>query len=168
MEKIKIGNTYGYSNFITENEQNILLEWVYKNHEKFKSNGFGRKFGIIYDFEDYPNLIVKLRNKIIELENIKKYLEEPYFKDYVGINTEGGAIHYHRDPNQNEYVHTRYNVVLSYPEKGGESIYGDSVNTLFEKLVWRCVAGKVYHGSNPVVGKKPRITLSLGFLICEN
>jgi hypothetical protein len=32
-------------------------------------------------------------------------------------------------------------------------------------MVWRCVAGKVKHGSVPVVGDKPRITLTLGFQI---
>ena len=38
-------------------------------------------------------------------------------------------------------------------------------HVLKEKMVWRCVAGKVKHGSVPTEGKIPRITLSLGFQI---
>lgn len=168
MEKVKIGNTYGYSNFITNEEQKILLNWIFENHNNFRENGYGRKFGVVYDFENYPNLIYILRERIVKIENIQNFLEEPCFRDYVGINTEGGQIHYHTDPNKDDYVHTRYNIVLSYPESGGESIYDGVINKLYEKLIWKCIAGKIFHGSTVVVGKKPRITLSLGFLIREN
>lgn len=167
MNKIKIGNTYGYANFISEDEQKIILNWVEKNKNNFTPNGFGRKFGIVYNFYDYPKLIHNLRERIIKLENIKEDLQEPVFKDYVGYVTEGGAIHIHTDPNVEDYIHTRYNVIISYPEKGGESIYGNETNCLSERMIWKCIAGLVPHGSQPVVGQKPRITLSLGFLLYE-
>jgi hypothetical protein len=165
MKKITIGSTYGYANFITEDERKLILNWIEKYNHQFTPNGSGRKFGIVYDFPEYPKLIKNLRERIVNLEQIKNYLEEPTFKDYVGYITDGGAIHMHSDKNIDNYTHTRYNVVISYPEKGGESIYGNETNVLFEKMVWKCIAGRVLHGSKPVIGQKPRITLSLGFLI---
>lgn len=168
MDKIKIGSTYGYNDFITAGQQQYLLDWVKGNHHNFQKNivSSNRYFGIIQQFTNAPmDLINQLRNQIVDLEDIKDYKEEPMYQDYIGINLEGGAIHTHTDPNQPPYIHTRYNIILSYPNQGGESLYGDDVNILYERLVWKCIAGKVKHGSTPVVGKKPRITLSLGFLI---
>jgi hypothetical protein len=69
--------------------------------------------------------------------------------------------------NVDGYTHVRYNIILSYPEQGGHSLYNGKINELKERMVWRCVAGKVKHGSIPVIGEKPRITLTLGFQIKE-
>ena len=166
MDKIKIGSTYGYLNFISLEEQQQLMDWVLKHEPEFQDNRDARRYGVIQQIQNEPFLLVEaLRQRIIDVENIKDFKPEPFFQDYVGINSTGGAIHIHTDLNEPPYTHTRYNVILSYPEQGGESIYGDEVNSLQERLVWRCVAGKVRHGSTPVVGSKPRITLSLGFLI---
>jgi len=169
MEKIKLKGTYGYKNFISNQEKEILVNWTKKNISNFIQNGEGRGYGILKQFSDSPlKLVNKLRNRIIEIENINEWKEEPYFFDYIGVNTKGGSIHPHTDPNDGDYIHTRYNIILRYPEKGGESIYGDNINKLEENLVWKCIAGKVLHASTPVIGSKPRITLSLGFLIKEN
>jgi hypothetical protein len=166
MDKIKIGSTYGYTNFINAQEQQELLEWVDQNQSQFRDNGNGRKFGIIQQIQKQPHpLVSQLRDRIVELENIKDFKPEPIFQDYVGINSIGASIHPHTDVNQLPYIHTRFNVVLSYPDVGGESVYGDEINPLQELLVWKCIAGKVTHASTPVISGKPRITLSLGFLI---
>jgi len=166
MDKIEIGSTYGYKDFITVEEQQLLMSWVNDNQSKFRINGPGRKFGVIQQIESNPfPLLDILRQRVVDLESIKDYKPEPIFQDYIGINSTGGAIHIHKDANQPPYTHTRFNVVLSYPEQGGESVYGNEVNALQERLVWKCIAGKVMHGSTPVVGIKPRITLSIGFLI---
>lgn len=168
MDKIKVGSTYGYLNFITASEQEILLSWCLKNQHKFyfNSSGNNRHFAILQNWPDAPmSLVNALKSRIVNLEKMEDYKPEPIFKDYIGLINEHGAIHPHQDVNQPPYTHTRYNVVISYPDQGGESIYGDEVNSLQELMVWKCVAGKVIHGSTPVVGNKPRITLSLGFLI---
>ena len=169
MEKIKLKGTYGYTNFISDQEKEILINWTKKNWPNFTQNAKNRRFAILKQFPDSPlKLINKIKNKIIKIENINEWKEEPTFYDYIGVNTEGGSIHPHTDPNDGDYTHIRYNVLLSYPEVGGESIYGNNINKLEENLVWRCIAGKVLHASAPVIGFKPRITLSLGFLIKEN
>jgi hypothetical protein len=41
------------------------------------------------------------------------------------------------------------------------------MNVLQERMLWKCVAGKVKHGATKVVGDKSRITLSFSFFIDE-
>jgi hypothetical protein len=176
MKRVELNGTYGYENFISDEEQNFLLNWVSKNESLFHINQTGsdtvnapygsRKMCILSNFKNAPiELVTNIKNRIIDIENIGEWIEEPYFKDAIGINGEGGAIHTHSDPNIDGYTHTRYNVILSYPIEGGHSIYDGRINILKEKMVWKCVAGKVKHGSTNVVGPKPRITLTLGFQI---
>jgi hypothetical protein len=171
MNKIEMNETYGYVDFISDEEKNSLLKWTFENEDKFYSNkigeyGEGKKIGILHDIENSPLDIVDIiKKRIIEVENIKDWVLDPTFKDAIGINRKGGAIHQHTDPNLDGYTHVRYNVILQYPEEGGDSIYNGKINKLQENMVWRCVAGRVVHGSTPVVGNKTRITLTLGFQI---
>ena len=167
-------DTYGYEDFITSEEQLFLLKWIEENINLFKVNStksegalYGSRKMYIVENKDAGcfDLVKKIKNKIIEIENISDWIEEPYFKDLIGINAAGGSIHQHTDPNIEGYTHTRYNVILKYPTEGGHSIYNGKINVLKENMIWRCVAGKVIHGSVPVKGEIPRITLSLGFLI---
>jgi hypothetical protein len=170
MKKVLLNGTYAYSNFISDTEKDYLLGWVNENKHKFPPNlaSENRYFAILRNVENSPlDLVKEIKSRIIDLENIQNWKEEPLMYDYIGINSHGGAIHPHTDPNQGDYIHTRYNVILSWPEKGGESIYGDNINTLEENMVWKCVAGKVKHASKTTFGPKSRITLSLGFLIKE-
>lgn len=176
MKKVQLNDTYGYEDFITDEERDIILKWVKENENYFKintkeSDKINAPYGSrkICKLQDTPNspieLVTKIKNRVIELENINDWVLDPNFKDSIGINEEGGSIHIHCDGNLDGRTHVRYNILLSYPEEGGHSIYNGKINVLKEKLVWRCVAGKVKHGSVPVVGKKPRITLTLGFQI---
>lgn len=178
MKKIIMNDTHGYEDFISEEEQNVLLKWVEDNQNLFLVNLTaanetnspygGRKY---YNFKDKSStiydLIKKIKQRVIDNEKIGDWIEEPYFYDMIGINGEGGSIHTHTDSNLHGYTHVRYNVMLKYPKEGGHSIYNGKINILKEKMVWRCVAGKVLHGSVPVEGEIPRITLSLGFQIKE-
>ena len=167
-KKVLLNGTHAYEGFISDDDKNSLLSWVENNIHEFRPNTKGRYFRPLKEIKNSPlDLVLKLKKRIVKLENITDWKEEPLFSDYIGINLEGASIHPHTDPNENNYIHTRYNIILSWPEKGGESIYGKNVNVLKENLVWKCVAGKVKHASKPVRGKKPRVTLSLGFLIKE-
>lgn len=174
MKKIELHDTYGYENFINVEEQLFLLKWIEENINLFKINPitlegelYGSRKAYIVENEDDGcfDLVKKIKNKLIKIENIKDWIEEPYYKDLIGINSTGGSIHQHTDLNIDGYTHIRYNVILKYPTEGGHSIYNGKINVLKENMVWRCVAGKVRHGSVPVKGEIPRITLSLGFLI---
>ena len=169
MKWIKLNSTYGYEDFINTEFQDFLNSWAINNLYLFDDNGAFRKFCILDNCINFPHQIINyLKQKIIKFEKITDWKPEPIFKDYIGINFKGGSIHTHKDVNDGKYIHTRYNIITSYPEKGGESLYGDYVNVLKEKIVWKCIAGKIPHGSKEVLSDKPRITLSLGFLIRNN
>lgn len=176
MNRIELNGTYGYEEFITKEEQSELLLWTEFNSHLFEVNRtnsdfigapYGsRQIGILTKIENSPLILVKkIKDRVIEIEKINDWISDPHFEDAIGINKEGGSIHLHTDSNLEGYTHIRYNVILSYPTKGGHSIYNSKINELKERMVWRCVAGKVRHGSTPVIGNKPRITLTLGFQI---
>ena len=176
MNRIALNDTYGYGEFITKEEQEELLLWTNSNSHLFEVNEtnsdsinapYGsRQIGILRKIENSPlDLVKKIKDRVIEIEKINDWILDPRFEDAIGINKEGGSIHLHSDFNLDGYTHVRYNVILSYPIEGGHSIYNGKVNQLKERMVWRCVAGKVKHGSMPVIGNKDRITLTLGFQI---
>lgn len=73
----------------------------------------------------------------------------------------------HTDPNPPRKIHTRFNVLISKPEKGGEAIIDDKVVSTEENEVWICAAGKYTHSSVLVEGDKPRILLSYGTYLKE-
>lgn len=167
MEKIQLIQTYGYRNFINHETQNLLVAWVYDNLSSFKinPNGVGRLNRTITVEDTIGPIVSKIKKRIIELDGYNTDLIDLSHRDYIGINLEGAYIHKHMDFNQGDLVHTRWNLILSYPEEGGHSIYNEEINILEEKLIWKCIAGKVVHGSTKVIGKKPRITLSLGYML---
>ena len=164
MERIKLNNTHAYSEFISEEEQSFLLNWINGNTNVKKR--------LIIPPKDIPNapleIIENYKSKIIQLENLKKFLLKPKSGDFVWVETNNSTINLHVDNNYGTYVHTRYNLVLSYPDEGGHSIYGDKLNVLQERMLWKCIAGKVQHGATKVIGDKPRVTLSFSFFIDED
>lgn len=141
-----------------------IQNWANGNYQKFIPNGFGRQYGILERFVT-PTEIWDIKNKIIELYGLQSKKQEPLFKDYLGYITEGGAIHKHKDPNQGSLIHTRFNVLVSKPMEGGEPIQEGEVIKVAEGEVWQCNAGLVEHWCTPVIGSKPRIVLSFGFLL---
>jgi hypothetical protein len=167
MEKVFLNKTYGYKNFITENEKNTLINWVDENLQSFRIHPTGpkRRNRRIKIEDSIHTLVMEIKSRVIQLENIENWEEEPEYGDYIGVNFKGGFIHSHQDPNKGELTHTRWNLILSYPDLGGHSIYNGEINVLEENMIWKCVAGKYTHGSTVVESEKKRITLSLGFLI---
>ena len=167
IEKVDLNGTYAYQNFIDGNTKQPLLNWVDTNYDSFMINpiSVGRKYKRVLPEDSIHKIVSNIKNRIIELEGIIDWKEEPMYYDFIGVNSEGSNIHIHTDKNDGEYIHTRWNLILSYPEHGGHSIYDGKINILSENLIWKCVAGKHSHGSTEVIGVKPRITLSLGFLI---
>jgi hypothetical protein len=175
MKHIQFQGTWGYEDFITNDEHTQLMDWVRENEQNFtlpsdknlsKLFASHRKRYIFKTHKEHPYpLIQTIKQRIIDVESIEEWIPEPFWLDYIGYISEGGSIQFHKDVNAPGYTHVRYNVILSWPKEGGDSIYGNSVNSFKEKTVWRCEAGKIPHGSITVKGKRPRITLSLGFLI---
>ena len=169
MEKVDLKKTYAYRNFIDDETKQVLLDWIDLNSQSFNVNPLnkGRKVKMFSTEDSIYELITTIKNKLIEIEGIDDWKQEPMYGDFIGINSEGSSIHVHTDYNNGDYIHTRWNLILSYPEEGGHSMYDGEINVLEEKLIWKCVAGRYFHGSTEVIGSKPRVTLSLGFLIKE-
>jgi hypothetical protein len=174
-EKVYFGGTYGYRDFINNNEQSELRDWVLSeqtgmsfsqpvNSEKdqYKS-GLKRHFRILYPNDEKPNIFHTIRNKIIDLENIINPIHAPVNYDWIGIVGEDAYVEPHLDDSFREYYTVRYNLLISFPDGGGRPIYGGELLPVEEKMLWRCDAGIVEHSSEVVKGDKLRINLSYGF-----
>lgn len=138
--------------------------WANENNNVFSSNGYSRRFGILQEVNP-PTEVWEIKKIIVEMFNLSKAQQEPLFKDYCGYITEGGAIHQHSDPNKDGLIHTRFNVLISKPVAGGIPVQNGKEIVVEEGDVWRCDAGIVKHWCTEVVGNKPRIVLSFGFLL---
>jgi hypothetical protein len=169
MDKVILENTYGYEDFITEEERLFLEEWAISNNSYLKRNKEGpyRNFGRIDSLSDIPPIIKELKNKLVELESIEKVIEAPQNADWLGIQKETGFVEPHMDYNgpDDRYYTRRYNILISLPEEGGQPIYGNKVLKVKERMIWRCDAGLVVHSSIPNKGERVRINLSFGFLM---
>jgi hypothetical protein len=178
MERVIFENTYGYEDFITEDERLELESWAMTIKDKMgraqpvsgeadqKDEDLIRHFAKLSGFSNIPTLFEKLKLKIIELEGIEKYLPAPINGDWIGILGENSYVEPHKDDNLNDQYYTRrYNLLVSAPLDGGRPIYGGKLVPIKDKLLWRCDAGLVTHTSEKVIGDKLRINLSFGFSI---
>ncbi len=165
-EKIDYGKTYGYKDFITEEERIFLLESARKFENLMKVNG-PKKMFILEDISDYPkDIIHNLRKKIIELEGFVNHKEPIVSKNFFGEYGRDSECNVHMDPTrEDDYIHIRYNIMLSKPDKGGQTIYGDDFLDIDERVLWKCISEHYQHGSDTVLGNKPRSIISMGFLI---
>jgi hypothetical protein len=140
--------------------------WAIESHKAFEPNGDGRQYGVLYRKDlTPPPQVWEIRRQIVEANRLQGFSTEPMFQDFCGFITEGGAIHPHKDPDNNGKQHVRFNVMVSKPEAGGTPVQDGLEMAVEEGDVWRCDASRVRHWCTPVQGQKPRIVLSYGFLI---
>jgi hypothetical protein len=174
-EKVYFGGTYAYKDFITDDEQIELTNWVLSEQTAMSFSepvnseedqykvGLKRHFRILYPNDEKPNIFYKIRNKILKLENITNPIPAPINYDWIGIVGEDSYVEPHLDESYREYYTVRYNLLISFPDGGGRPIYGGKLLPVEEKMLWRCDAGIVEHSSEVVKGDKLRINLSYGF-----
>jgi hypothetical protein len=180
MQKIIFENTYGYRDFITEDERLELESWALAIKDKMgkatpvngeidqKDEDLIRHFAKLSGFSDIPDLFEKLKRKIMKIENIENYLPAPVNGDWIGIIGENSYVEPHKDDNLNNKFYTRrYNLLVSVPKEGGRPIYGGKIIPIEDKILWRCDAGLVTHSSEKVIGDRLRINLSFGFSIIK-
>jgi hypothetical protein len=164
MIKVFLPNTWAYEDFITDEEQKSLLDFAFSIRSRLQNNGNGRFYAdhVVSRLKP-PKEFLHVKQRIIETENFIDYEIDSIFEDFLSFNEDGGAIHKHKDQNHPNRIHTRYNLLLSLPEEGGNPIYDGKVIQIKEKMIWRCEAGLYNHASLPVKGTKPRINISFGF-----
>lgn len=141
-----------------------VIDWANKNFHKFTPNGYSRQYGDIRKI-GYSDEIIKIKKNIINNFNLKNYYFEPVYGDFCGYINDGGAVHKHKDNNINNLIHTRFNVLISKPIEGGIAVINNKEIIVEEGEVWKCEAGLYEHWTTPVIGVKPRIILSFGFLL---
>ena len=143
-----------------------VLRWAINNVATFRNNPCGphRKFNT-FDVNSCPQEVLAIKDIIVNQFELHDAQQEPIFKDFCGFITEGGYVHKHKDPNQGQLIHTRFNVMVSKPVEGGVAVIDGQEVSVEEGEVWRCDAGICEHWTTPVIGSKPRIILSFGFLL---
>lgn len=152
----------------TLEEQAIIVNWVRLKYPLFRMNGYNRYMTILDQFNDVPECIWAIKQRIVDKEKLHDAVQEPMFRDAIGYAMENGELHLHKDPNKNGLIHTRFNVYLQIPEKGGLPIYDNKVLALKERTYICCRSGLDYHCCQKIEGPRERIVLSFGFLLPYN
>ena len=145
-------------------EQKTIIEWANLNYHRFQKNGPGRQFCQFRELPDVPECVYTIRERIVQREKLHGVMQEPLLTDYIGYIQDGGQIHPHIDPNRGDLIHTRFNVFVQLPEKGGMPVYNDETIQVKEHSYIICCAGLHKHYCEKVEGSKARIILSYGFL----
>jgi hypothetical protein len=165
-EKIDYGKTYGYKDFITEETRVHLLEYARKFESIMSVNGPKKTFQLENTPEFSKDMIYEFRKKIVELEGLVDYKEPTLTKNFFAEYGKDSECNVHMDPTrEDDYIHIRYNIMLSKPDRGGQTIYGDDFLDIDERVLWKCNSEHYQHGSDTVLSNKPRSIISMGFLI---
>jgi hypothetical protein len=152
---------------MTEAEQSEIVAWVRSHYQYFRPNG-PRQFMQRLDYlDDVPDCVWDIKRRIYDRERLHGYDPEPLYRDSVGYMLDGGFLHLHSDPNPDDgsgRIHTRFNVYVQLPERGGYPIYADIPCRLRERTYICCRAGIDKHRCATVQGPRERIILSFGVL----
>lgn len=148
-------------------EQKIIVDWTKSNYLRLNDNGGlkNKYMKSMDEIPDIPDVVWKIKERIIEKEFLDDAKQEPRFKDSIGYMIEGGQLHEHTDQNIEDLIHTRFNVYVQIPKEGGLPIYNNKLCSLKERTYICCRAGIDKHYSQMVIGERERIVLSYGFLL---
>jgi hypothetical protein len=185
--KRSVGKTYCYDDFITDDEQKTLRQYILSIQDMMghaTSNGYKSEYDMLirrsigtvalkkgYNLDTHP-LVEEIRNRIIEVEGIcDPIIHDPSLGDWFGITDEDAFVEPHTDLTAEEYADynvRRYNVIVSMPTSGGQPIYDGEVLDVGEKGMWMCEASLVKHASVINEGSRMRLNISYGFYVPKN
>lgn len=169
-DKYSIPRSFAYNKFIEQSLCEKLQLWAKDVFDELKQNNAGaqRYFGELKDLSYVPVEVYEIKSAITG-RITRPFNFDSNFTDFLSFNLRGASIHEHSDPNNSpDHIHTRFNLIISAPDAGGEPIYDGQKISIREGMLWCCQAGKYRHGTTPVVGDTPRINLSFGYQIkCE-
>ena len=170
--------------FIDEKYAAPVREWVLnkENRDKFLHSpgveGVSNVCGLPHtQLEDQQRLAAKF--PYLEMFRIYQQILAHYglprtqeldkeFGALISYSEAGHKVQPHTDPNPPRRIHTRFNVLLTKPEKGGEAVIDDKIISTEVNQVWVCAAGKYTHSSVMIEGDSPRILLSFGTYLKES
>jgi hypothetical protein len=165
MEKIFWNSTYGYKDFITEEERLEILEIISQVEKFSRDNGVNMKTLVSDGFPENLKVIVdRLRKRIVEIEKIEKFRLPLHDESLIAIYEKYSYCTIHQDTTvDNDFIHNRYNILLSKAEEGGLNVHDGEEMDVEERAMWLCEASEKLHGTTRVLSEKPRIILSIGF-----
>jgi hypothetical protein len=143
----------------------VIKNWQYANEIKINNKNFientvsfGRRFA---KQKVEPELWKKAFNEF----NLIPSQIEPMYENFLGNHfIEGASVQIHKDDAPNGFVHTRCNLLLKKPLKGGNPIIdGEEIN-LEENDLWLVLSSLEYHGSTPIQTGE-RFIFSFGGLV---
>ena len=151
---------------INEDEQKQIVEWCRNSYKNFRENGYNRYSSRLDRHPNVPTCVWDIKNRIVEKENLQNEIEEPTMGHSVGYMKHAGKLHIHTDPNGDDgLIHTRFNVYVQIPDKGGLPIYADKLHKLKERTYICCRSGLDEHHATIVRGDRERVILSFGYLL---
>jgi hypothetical protein len=151
---------------LSDKELTEILEWIHENSYRFMRVNEYRAHQLITenDTPGLPSSVWRIKRQIIEKEGLADYQQEPKFQDFIAVINPGGYLYKHVDENYGDLIHSRFNILLQVPTKGGETFYnGKSADTKEGHYIFS-KSGLEEHYTNPVEEGK-RISISFGFLI---
>jgi hypothetical protein len=115
--------------------------------------------------DSLPAAVLTIKVKVGELLDVKQY-EEVDSRTYVffSYHLEGGAVHAHAHFPPDGVLELRCNLIVSMPEGGGEPVILDQKVEVGEGDLW-VFDSHDRHWSTPVIGQKPRMMLSFGYMV---
>ena len=110
---------------LSEEERTEILEWIYANTHRFMRVNENRVHHLITENDEsgLPSSVWTIKRRIIEKEGCADYHQEPKFQDFIALINPGGFLYKHIDENYGDLIHSRFNVLLQVPTKGGETFY---------------------------------------------
>jgi len=158
---------------ISKRELNFILKFIDINGDLFEKNGISpnRKYLTLHKKLNPPSLFFEIKKRILDREKIiDNYIDDVFscgdpFGDYIGVISDGGKIHHHKDEKPQKYKLIRFNLFLSIPKKGGLPIYNGITIPVKVGDYVRCNSSEEYHECEMVEGDVPRIALSYGIYL---
>jgi len=90
---------------------------------------------------------------------------EPTLKNFIGNNyLDGASVQEHTDTAPNGFVHTRCNLMLKKPLKGGNPVLDGEEIQVNQNDLWLCLASLEKHRTTPIEGGE-RLIFSFGALV---
>lgn len=157
--------------FITNKERDALLEWATDCRKSLKPNGVTPyRFFNFLDKLPHNNLVSSISERVLDNYGLG---DTPKIDGHLGSllswHEEHAAVHPHTDdPRLQGYRHYRFNLFLSVPNVGGVPIYNGEQIDVEEGMLVPYEADVHEHSSTKVVGDKPRIIISFGWLFKES
>ena len=153
---------------MTEDERKELVGWAYSVINDATPLPNYRADYKLTDNPLVPELVWKIKRRIVDREGLRLSRGEPYDKDFLGFVRINGKIHKHKDANVGELIHSRFNVYLQLPVGSGATYYDGTALDIKEGSYVLSRSGLDYHWTDVNTSDKDRISLSFGYLLPLN